>query len=35
VEVLALGSLPRGEGAKTKRVLDRRSRAITNAGGST
>jgi phenylacetate-CoA ligase len=35
VEVLALGSLPRGEGAKTKRVLDRRSRAATHTGGGT
>lgn len=35
VEVLAAGSLPRGEGAKTKRVLDRRSRAVTTAGGGT
>lgn len=35
VEVLPFGTLPRGEGAKTRRVLDRRSRTPIEVGGGT
>jgi phenylacetate-coenzyme A ligase PaaK-like adenylate-forming protein len=35
VELLALGSLPRLEQAKAKRVLDRRKASPTSAGGAT